>query len=61
MTTIPGLEHGSASWVAVSRATGRAVMETFCRRTAEAINQDRYEVLTVGQWLARFNAAARAA
>ena len=60
MTTIPRLEHGCGSWVAVSRATGKAVMETFERRTAEAVNQDRYEVLTAGQWLRRVNAAEAA-
>ena len=57
--TIPSLEHGSGSWVAVSRATGEAVLETFEHRTAEAINQDRYEVITILQWLVRLNTRIR--
>lgn len=52
---IPDLEPHSGSWVIVSRATGRAVLETFERRTAEAINANRYEVLTALQWLHRVN------
>lgn len=53
--TIPQLEPQCGSWIVVSRDTGRPVLETFCRRTAEAINQQRYEVLTALQWLVRFN------
>ena len=43
------------SWVIVSHATGLPVLETYDRATAEAINRDRYEVLTTYVWLARFN------
>ena len=52
---IPELEHHCGSWIAVSRATGAPVLETFERRTALAINQGKYEVLTALQWLHRFN------
>lgn len=54
--SIPDLEPHCGSWVAVSRATGLPVLETFERATAERINQAAYEVLTAAQWLARFNA-----
>lgn len=50
---IPELEPHCGSWIVVDRETGRAVLETFERRIAEAINQDRYEVLTALQYLAR--------
>lgn len=50
---IPELEHHCGSWVIVNRHTGKAVMETFNRKTAEAINQTKYEVLTALQYLAR--------
>lgn len=53
---IPALEHHCGSWIVVSRATGESVLETFSRRIAEAINQEKYEVLTALQWLQRFNA-----
>jgi len=59
MATIPRLERGCGSWVAVSRATGKAVIETFERRVVETVNQHRYEVLTARQWLGRVNAVAR--
>jgi hypothetical protein len=58
-STIPQLEPHCGSWIAVDRATGVPVLETFNRDTAAAINQSRYEVLTAAQWLARFNRAVR--
>jgi len=56
---IPALEHHCGSWIAVDRSTGKPVLETFERGTAERINQDRYEVLTAAQWLAQFNRSVR--
>lgn len=53
--TVPNLEPYCGSWIAVSRATGKAVFETYSRKTAEKINQEKYEVLTAYQWLVRFN------
>lgn len=47
-----------ASWVIVDRKTGRAVFETFDRRVAKAIRPERYEVVTILQWLYRVNAEA---
>jgi hypothetical protein len=53
--TIPDLESYCGSWIVVSRETGKAVLETYSRATAKAINQEKYEVLTALQWLIRFN------
>ena len=47
------------SWIIVSRATGKPVLETFSSRTAGAVDRARYEVLTALQWLQRFNATVR--
>ena len=60
MPNIPALEPHCGSWIIVARATGLPVFETFNRRTAEAINQSAYEVLTAAQWLGRFNASLKA-
>jgi hypothetical protein len=54
---IPKLESYCGSWIVVSRATGKPVLETFEHSTASAVNQSAYEVLTAYQWLVRFNAA----
>ena len=53
---IPELEPRCGSWIVVDRDTGRAVLETFSRRTAEAVNQQRYRVVTALQWLQSLNA-----
>tara|TARA_R110000796_G_scaffold54272_1_gene126896 strand:- start:199 stop:393 length:195 start_codon:yes stop_codon:yes gene_type:complete len=55
MQTIPELEHHCGSWIAVSRATGKAVAEIFERRNVERVNLDRYEIQTAAQWLANLN------
>ena len=60
MAAIPNLERHCGSWIVVSRATGKPVLETYERKTAEAINQTAYEVLTAAQWLGRFNAELKA-
>lgn len=57
--TVPNLEPDCGSWVIVSRETGKAVFETYSRKTAERINQEKYEVLTAYQWLIRFNQTVR--
>jgi hypothetical protein len=49
----------SSSWVVVDRETGKPVLETFERKTAERVNQSRYEVLTAQDWLERFNGSLR--
>lgn len=61
MSAIPDLEAHCGSWVAVCRASGVPVVETFSRAVAESIDQSRYEVLTAAQWLARFNRRIREA
>ena len=55
MQDVPELEHHCGSWVVVSRATGKAVIEIFERRNAERLNFDKYELQTATQWLANLN------
>lgn len=45
----------SASWVIVSKATCKPVMETFNRRVADAVRRDRFDVWPIGKWLASLN------
>lgn len=45
----------TASWVICDRVTGRAVLETFSARVAQAIRRDRYEVLPILAYLQRLN------
>lgn len=42
----------TASWVIVEIATGRPVLETFNRKTADAINTDKYRAVPIIEWLA---------
>jgi hypothetical protein len=53
--SIPKLEHHCGSWIIVDRQTGNSVLETFSHKIAEAVNQDKYEVLTALQYLCRLN------
>lgn len=48
------------SWVIVSRVTGEAVLETYSRKTAEAVNHAAYRVLTAYDYLCGLNQARRA-
>ena len=59
MASIPPLEPHCHSWVIVARDNGQPVLETYERKTAEAVNQDRYEVITALQWLVRFDKSSR--
>jgi len=55
MQTIPKLEHHCRSWVAINRATGKAVAEIFEHRNASRVNFEKYELQTAAQWLAGLN------
>jgi hypothetical protein len=56
----PDLEPHCGSWVITDRWTGKAVFETFSRRTANAYSESpRAEVLTAAQYLGRLNARLR--
>lgn len=49
-----------ASWVVVSKATGKAVFETFSQKTADAIVGDpvsgaTFDVVPIGEYLASLN------
>lgn len=57
---VPTLPANCNSWIIVDRASGEAVLETWSRAVAAAVNTDRYEVRTALDHLQRFNAAVRA-
>lgn len=43
------------SWIVVSKATSKAVLETWSAQVAAAINLDKYIVLTAHQYLVGLN------
>ena len=43
------------SWIVASKATGKAVLETFDPKVVKAINTTKYEVYTSLQWLQKVN------
>lgn len=45
----------TASWVIVDKETGKAVMETFEESTAKKVNQARYEVVPILEYLQTLN------
>jgi hypothetical protein len=45
----------SNSWIIVSKKSGQPILETFNKQFADAVNRERYEVLTSLEWLQRFN------
>lgn len=47
------------SWVIREKETGRAILETFNKRTVEAINVERYEAVPILQYLQEFNRAVK--
>jgi hypothetical protein len=49
----------SASWVVVSKATGRAVLETFSEAVAASVNRNAYDVLPVLEYLVGLNQPKR--
>ena len=50
---------GAQSWIIVRRDDGKAVLETYSKRVASAINRERYEVLTALEHLQRLNRASQ--
>ncbi len=49
------------SWIAIRRADGAPVLETFSPKVAAAINRRAYAVMTAREWLPLFNRLARQA
>ena len=49
----------TASWVVVSKETGKVVMETYQRSVAEKVNLDHYAVFPVLQYLQSLNTASK--
>ncbi len=46
----------TTSWVVVSKSTGKAILETFNKGTADAVNREKYDVVPIGKYLASLNA-----
>ena len=44
-----------ASWIAISKKTGKAVMETFNPKTAKAVNRKAYNVRSSHAYLVSLN------
>ena len=45
----------AASWVIVDKQTGKAIIETFKRATADAINREKFNVLPALEYLQQLN------
>ena len=50
----------SGSWIIVSKATGRAVLETFSQAVADAVNREKYEVWSAYEYLVDLNKRIKA-
>jgi hypothetical protein len=59
MSNVPELPRKCGSWVIVRKSDGESVCETFSRKFAEAVNQERYDVLTAADYLGRLNKKIR--
>lgn len=55
MANVPQLEPWCNSWVVVSKETGTAVLETYQHKLVEAVNADKYDVLSSYQYLVNLN------
>ena len=45
----------TASWIIVDKQTRKAVMETFDKATADAVNRDKFDVLPALEYLQQLN------
>ena len=45
----------TASWVVVSKADNKPVLETYSKSVADKVNTDKYTVMPVLQWLQSLN------
>jgi hypothetical protein len=52
---IDSLGNKPASWVIVNKSTGLCLFETFNIKIAQAINQNKYDVLPIYDYLAKLN------
>lgn len=50
----------TASWVIVSKETGKAVLETFSESVADRVNRDAYHVVPILNYLQGLNKKALA-
>ena len=44
-----------ASWVIIDKETGKAVMETFNQKTADAVNTEKFDVMPIKDYLYALN------
>ena len=51
----------SNSWIIVNRSTGNAVLETWSKKLTQAINLEKYQVMTAYDYLCNLNAIIKAA
>ena len=62
---IPELARHEGSWVVVDKRDGSGVAEVFSRKNigliAERAKPEVVEIVTIGEWLARVNEAAKSA
>lgn len=49
------MSKASASWIIINKATGNAVLETFNRSYAEAVNIEKYRAVPVQEYLQGLN------
>lgn len=45
----------TASWIIISKATGKAVMETFSLKQVAMVNRDKYDVKPILEYLQGLN------
>ena len=57
----PELEPHCGSWIVTRNDTGEAILETFSRKVADAVNRDRYTVQTALQYLVALNRSIKGA
>lgn len=57
----PELEPHCGSWIITRNDTGAAVLETYSRKIADAVNRKRYTVHTALQYLAALNRSIKGA
>ena len=55
----PELARHEGSWVVIRRATGEAVVELFSRSLVERVDETRFEVKTIGNYLGDVNRKIR--
>ena len=61
MADVPKLAEHEGSWVVVRKGTLDAVLETYEESTVRRVNENAYDVLTIGNYLGSLNARLKQA